>query len=131
MEMYKKISLITVPLDLDYVLDEFIDRFGIPPKEVTRLLKISLIRALATKCDIKKVEHRDGQIIFSPERPSLDVWSELIAKYTSLTFRATSTPTVYARVKNADEGIDLACAVLREYFKLITPKEEENNAEKK
>ena len=130
MEMYKKISLITLPLDFEDVLDEFIDRFGAPPREVTRLLKISLIRALATKCDIKRVEHRDGLLVFVADKPCLDTWSELFGEFRSLTFRATTSPTVVSRVKTADEAIDLASAVLREYYKIITPKEEEDNAKK-
>ena len=56
MEMYKKISLISEPVDMQDILDEFIDRFGEVPREVLRLLHISLMRALASKCEIKKVE---------------------------------------------------------------------------
>ena len=126
MEMYKKISLIGVPLDMSDVLDEFIDRFGIPPKEVRRLLKISLIRALASRCDMKKVEHRDGALIFFSDKLSLGVWSMVFEKFAMLSIRGTTSPTVQARVKSADEAIDLAMSVLEKYFEIITPGEEDN-----
>ncbi len=128
MEMYKKISLISVPLDLTDVLDEFIDRFGIPPKEVRRLIKVSLIRALATKCDIKKVEYRDGVLIFISEKPSLAEWSMVTSEFTMLRVRASAVPSVQARVKSEDEAIDLASGVLQKYYEIITPKEGEDDA---
>ena len=126
MEMYKKISLISVPLDMSDVLDEFIDRFGIPPKEVRRLLKISLIRALASSCNIKKVEYRDGALVFSSDKMSLGTWSEVFGHFRALAIRGTTAPTVQARVKSADEAIDLASEVLGKYYEIITLSEEDN-----
>ena len=126
MEMYKKISLISVPLDMSDVLDEFIDRFGIPPKEVRRLLKISLIRALASSCNIKKVEYRDGTLVFSSDKMSLGTWSEVFGHFRALAIRGTTAPTVQARVKSADEAIDLASEVLGKYYEIITLSEEDN-----
>jgi transcription-repair coupling factor (superfamily II helicase) len=119
-----------VPLDLTDVLDEFIDRFGIPPKEVRRLIKISLIRALATKCDIKKVEYRDGTLTFVSENPSLAEWSLVTSEFTMLRVRASAVPSIQARVKCEDEAIDLASGVLQKYYDIITPKEGEDDAKK-
>ena len=90
MEMYKKISLITDKEDMQDVLDEFIDRFGEPPKETVALLKISLIRAIGVRHSITKIEGRDGAVLFYMEKPSLDVWSELFGRFKGITFKPSA-----------------------------------------
>ncbi len=115
MEMYKKISLIREPSDLEDVLDEFIDRFGEPPRELMRLLRISLIRALSSEAQIRKVEYRDGLLSFCFEKPRLDLWSEVFDKFPSLSLRATTSPTVFARVKSVDEALVLSLDALTVY----------------
>ncbi|MBO4236138.1 MAG: transcription-repair coupling factor [Firmicutes bacterium] len=60
--MYKKIADIDSQEDMSDCLDELIDRFGEVPKETNNLLKISLIRTLATKAFVEKVYEQNGKI---------------------------------------------------------------------
>ncbi len=116
MEMYKKISLIAEPCDRQDVLDEFIDRFGDVPREVLRLLNISLCRALASKCEIKRVELRDGMLIFSQDKPNLSVWSELFGRYKGLTFRSVGSLAIIYRIKAGEDATECAMNIISDYY---------------
>ena len=126
MEMYKKISLISIHEDTQDILDEFIDRFGEPPREVERLLEVSLLRSLASKSRIKKIEYTDKTLTFREERCELEIWSELFGKYPGLTFKAAGSPSVIFRVKSVDEALRAALQIVGDYYIVRT---EINNAE--
>ena len=120
MEMYKKISLISTEEDMQDILDEFIDRFGAPPRECEALLRVSLLRALATEAGMKRVEHSAGYVLFHAERPDLSVWSELFGEYKSLSFRASAaSPTVCFRLMKGDEPISVALKILSHYVSVM------------
>jgi transcription-repair coupling factor (superfamily II helicase) len=119
MEMYKKISLISEPVDMQDVLDEFIDRFGEPPIEVMRLISISLMRALGSKSKIKRVELRERMLIFAQDKPELAVWSELFGKYRGLMFKAASSPLVVYRLKSGEDPVSVALEILKDYYKIL------------
>jgi transcription-repair coupling factor (superfamily II helicase) len=120
MEMYKKISLITVDEDMQDILDEFFDRFGEPPREVERLIEVALLRSLASKSRIKKIEFIDGTLTFREERCALEIWSELFGKHQGLTFKAAGSPSVIMRVKTSDDALRAALSVIRDYFAVKT-----------
>ncbi|MBE6644301.1 MAG: transcription-repair coupling factor [Ruminococcaceae bacterium] len=119
MEMYKKISLISEPCDLEDIIDEFIDRFGNPPKEVVRLVGISLLRAVCSKCKIKKVELNNGTLTFLPEKPELAIWSELFEKYAGLTFKSVGSLGVVYRLKSGEDAVEKAIDIIKEYYKIL------------
>ena len=116
MEMYKKISLISEPCDRQDVLDEFIDRFGNVPREVLRLLNISLTRALASKSEIKKIELREGFLIFYQDKPNLSIWSELFGKYKGLSFRSTGSLSIAYRVRAGEDATECALNIIEDYY---------------
>ena len=126
-EMYKKISLIRDILDMQDIEDELTDRYGEPPREVDALLKISLIRALASRAEIKKVDDGAGVLSFRLEAPRLDIWSEVFALVPELSFKmgATEPTVVYrARGKKTVDMMNMAVKILSEYCKIL---EEEKN----
>ena len=127
--MYKKISLICDTGDAEDILDEFIDRFGEPPRETENLIKISLVRALASACRISKVEFTN-QIIFHLERMELGVWSELFGKFPSLAFRAALTPSVAYKLSKGEKPLDVAISILSEYKTLFLEDKGKEDEEK-
>jgi transcription-repair coupling factor (superfamily II helicase) len=64
LQMYKKIAAIRDDEDEEEVLDELIDRFGEPPKEVENLVKISHIRAMAEKAGVIRVHEEPRKVVF-------------------------------------------------------------------
>lgn len=126
MEMYKKISLIGEPLDLEDVIDEFVDRFGNPPREVVRLVGISLLRALASKCRIKKIELNNGTLIFAPDKPELAIWSELFDKYKGISFRSVGSPTVVYKLRTGEDAVGRALDIIKDYYEIFSKEEKDN-----
>jgi transcription-repair coupling factor (superfamily II helicase) len=125
MEMYKKISLIAEPCDMQDVLDELIDRFGEPPGEVMRLLSVSLMRSLASKCEIRKVELKDATLTFAVEKPNLAIWSELFGTHRGLTFKSVGSPSVVYRLKSGADACAKALAILEDYYNITMETKEE------
>ncbi len=60
--MYKRIAEIESSEDAMDVIDEFIDRFGEPPKAVEGLVQISLLRAKASKLGIYEIRQNQSVI---------------------------------------------------------------------
>ena len=134
MEMYKKISLILTEEDERDVLDELCDRYGEPPLATQRLLWVALIRSLASRHRISRVEWREGYLRFLTDKPRLDVWSELFCEDSALRFAPSAvSPAVVRRLAKGDDPVDIAAEVMREYAraaKLVDSETEENKENK-
>ena len=126
MEMYKKISLITDSDDASDVIDELTDRFGDVPKVVDRLVNVSLARALAERARISRVEAKDGRLVFTPERPRLDLWSEVFPKFRGMSFLGVGSPSVVYRLGKNDDAASVAKDILVAYVNAMTEAEKEN-----
>ncbi len=127
MEMYKKISLISEPADMQDVMDEFTDRFGNMPVETERLVMISLIRALASRARIAKVSMSDGILSFVTEKPDLSIWSELFTRHAGLTMRAQGIPSAVYKLRSGEDGIKKALSVLSDYYEILSDDEGNGN----
>ena len=95
MEMYKKISLITSPLDAEDIYDELCDRYGTPPRSVERLLEVATMKAICEEIGFPKVEARDDTLVFHTGRPDLAAWSELFDKYRGIRFAPSGDRVIY------------------------------------
>ena len=127
MEMYKKISLIETGDDMSDVTDELCDRFGDPPEATLRLLRIAFIRARGAAYGIRRIEFREGQLRFIPERADLSLWSELFIRFPGLTLRGVGTPTVFYRTKRGEDAVDTAFRILTAYTELSKQEESEKS----
>lgn len=68
-DLYRRIALIRSRDDYDDMVDELLDRYGDPPKQVMALLDIALLRARAGDCGIHDITQREGRLMvaFSPK----------------------------------------------------------------
>ena len=64
LDIYKRIAAIENDSESDEMLDELTDRFGDPPKSVTNLLSIALIKVLAHQAYMKEVVERGNTVRF-------------------------------------------------------------------
>ena len=64
-EIYQDIALCKTEEDIQDIIDELIDRFGIIPSEVENLLEISRIKQLAKKNGIIKIAGKRDAIVFT------------------------------------------------------------------
>jgi transcription-repair coupling factor (superfamily II helicase) len=62
MAVYKKISSITIPQELDRVQQEVEDRFGPPPDEVQSIFSIAEIRIICRRLFISSLKERKGVV---------------------------------------------------------------------
>lgn len=112
-EMYKKISHITSPADLDDVADELFDRFGEFPPLVDNLLYISLLRALGVSLDVERIDQTDGKIVFSPYTFNAEKWVIVAsASKGRLMIRPGSKPAVIFKQKQKENALHTLCEIL-------------------
>jgi transcription-repair coupling factor (superfamily II helicase) len=140
MEMYKKISLILTEEDMADILAEFSDRFGEPPLETVRLVRLSLLRALAARARIPRIEcgnpgtarSTDRLEISRPEvrfagATDLSVWALVFGEFGGLRFGGSSSAAVTLRLRRGEDAARAALDVMLAY----TRKKEELDAAKK
>ena len=135
--MYKKISLILGEDDMRDVLGELRDRFGEPPPETVRLLRLGLLRALAARARISRVESSvaDGggrdrlavgknEVRFVGGESDISVWALVFGEHGNLRFGglhkaagAGSVPGVTMRIARGEDAAERALAVMLCYEK--------------
>ena len=105
LKAYRRIAEIDGAESLMDVTEEFIDRYGEPPESVTNLMRISEVKAYASRAYLESVTVRDGEakLRFS-EHARLD-GGKLIAAISSTEgarLLAGDPPAIEIRRKNAD-----------------------------
>ena len=63
--LYRTIAEAALPEDLDRLADEFRDRFGPPPPELTRLLRLAALRSAAAHKGITAIEVQEDRIMLT------------------------------------------------------------------
>jgi transcription-repair coupling factor (superfamily II helicase) len=106
------------------VTDEFIDRFGEMPRVVERLVSVALIKAIAERAGIRRVEEQGGTLSFISDTHDLAVWSEVFERHRGLAFRGGVSPSVAYRLKSGEDAIRMALAIMQSY-------DEEKNKDEK
>lgn len=71
-DLYRRIALIRNETTRSDVLDELIDRFGDPPKEVVALLDIALLRARAAEIGITEIKQQEGRLLLTFDNPDYE-----------------------------------------------------------
>ena len=117
MEAYKKISLIRSQADLYDIMDELLDRYGDPPKSVSNLLKISLLRALGSQAGITKIELKGSTTVFYPEQFDLKLWIALGKKNYSVQIVPGKIPSIALKTEKTS-ALDHTSEALKLYLKL-------------
>lgn len=67
-DIYKKIAGIQNEEDAIDLTDELIDRFGDPPKAVTGLVDVALVRNMASQMGIAEISQRANSVLLYPEK---------------------------------------------------------------
>ena len=80
-EVYRKIALISSDDDAMDVTDELIDRFGEPPREVSLLIGVSLLRNSAKSAGIISISQKSDFAVIEFKAPSLELLSLVCSKF--------------------------------------------------
>ena len=81
LDMYRKIASVHTAEDEMDLLDELVDRYGEPPKEVLGLITVSRLRNTAAQLGITEIVQRGGSMLFYLEHPTPEMLAALSEKY--------------------------------------------------
>ena len=80
-EAYRRIASIVTEEDARDVTDEFIDRYGDPPKSVMGLINIALVRNSAAALGIREITQAGSRAVFAMRSIEPEYPQKLIGKY--------------------------------------------------
>ena len=118
MDLYRRIAHIRTEEDADDMVDELIDRFGDPPREVNALIHVALLRGEAADTGITEITEKDGKLIFTlgdfePERVSaLYSRPEYLKR---IKIEAGAKPKMSLKLKPSDRVLETAVQLVRDY----------------
>ncbi len=80
-DAYRRIAQIVTVEDSQDVIDELIDRFGEPPKSVTGLVNVALLRNMASNNGIKEISQKGNLIYFYIREANVPAIMSVAQKY--------------------------------------------------
>jgi len=101
-EVYRHIAMITSDDDAMDVTDELIDRWGEPPREVSLLIQVALLRNLAQRAGITQITQKSDFAVIEFREPSLALLSLTCSQFRRTVFLSNSQ-TPYLSVKIPDK----------------------------
>ena len=81
LDAYRKIAALRTEEESMDLIDEFIDRYGDPPKAIQGLITVALVRNMAGESGMTEITQRKGQMVFTVKSASLEQIQALIAEY--------------------------------------------------
>lgn len=117
-DIYKKIAAIENDEDVSDIVDELIERFGDPPREVLALMDVSLIRAQCTACGVTELTEKNKMLIIKFAKFDMKKIANVIsAMKGNMFFSAGTDPYLSCRVGGnvLDTAIEV-CQKLTEVF---------------
>ncbi|MDE7292976.1 MAG: transcription-repair coupling factor [Oscillospiraceae bacterium] len=81
LDAYRKIAAVTSKEEASDLLDEFIDRYGDPPRSIEGLITVALTRNLAARAGIKEITQRNGSLLMFVKTASLEQVQGLVSHF--------------------------------------------------
>lgn len=107
-DCYRKIASIETEEDSLDVIDELIDRYGDPPKAVSGLVKVALLRNSASAMGITEISQRQDNVLFYVNSPTVEQLQALMAKYKErVRFFDTGKPYFSVKLEKGQKSLDL------------------------
>ena len=134
MDLYRRIAAIRTTADSGEILDELLDRFGDPPKAVSALLDVALLRSDAAEVGICDISQKERQLIFRftdrVDPPSLLAVCAMASYKGRLLLHSGTQPYLTLYLKEKETSLQAASALVerlrikREEIKGQAPKTE-------
>lgn len=119
-EVYRHIALIQTDEDAMDVTDELIDRYGDPPREVSLLISVALLRALCKKAGISTITQKTDFAVVEFLHPELSRLSAACAAFPGKVFLSNGkAPYLSVKIKNEKDVL----ADLTDLASLLSEKE--------
>ena len=111
MDLYRRIASIRQEVDADDVIDEMIDRYGDPPKAVTALINVALLRARAAALGFSDITQKGQTLIFTLRTIDFAAVSGICADDTlkkRVLFSAGDTPRLTLKLAQGEDPLKIA-----------------------
>ena len=118
MDLYRRMARVRTQEEGDDIIDELIDRYGEPPKSVTNLIAIALLRARAAALGMTELAQKENSVRFSLPKPDFARVAATcgLEKYKGrLLFSAGEKPYLSLRLKKGDGVLKLTNLVLTDF----------------
>jgi len=118
MDLYRRIAAIRSESDADDLVDELIDRYGEPPRQVNNLISVALMRAEAAEAGITDIDQRNGALLLTVPQFDLQQISHLCGgdKYKGrLLFSAGDKPYLSLKLKKGEDALRAARTLVADY----------------
>ena len=116
MDLYRRIAAIRTAADSGEILDELLDRFGDPPKAVSALLDVALLRSDAAKVGICDISQKERQLIFRftdrVDPPSLLAVCAMASYKGRLLLHSGTQPYLTLYLKEKETSLQAASALV-------------------
>ena len=108
-EIYQNIALCRTEEDIQNVIDEIIDRYGVMPKELENLIEVARIKELCRKAGIIKISQKKNTLsntqnlvfYYDKNKYNPEIVDKLIKKYGyDIKFSAGIEPYITLKIKN-------------------------------
>jgi len=122
MDIYRRIALIRSEEDSNDILEELIDRYGDPPKQVLTLTSVAMLRSEASLLGIREISQKEGWLNLRLADFNLESISKLfnLPGYTGLIkVLAGTDPAIALKLKGGDV-VDEAVKFVRSYGNVIS-----------
>ncbi|MDD6024472.1 MAG: transcription-repair coupling factor [Oscillospiraceae bacterium] len=118
MDLYRRIASIRQEVDADDVLDELIDRYGEPPKAVTALISVALLRSRAAAQGFSDISQKGGNLLFTLRNINLAAVSGICADpelKKRVLFSAGDTPKLSLKLMKGENPLKIAETFVKLY----------------
>ncbi len=105
LDAYRKIAAVSSKEEAVDLLDEFIDRYGDPPKAIQGLITVALTRNLASASGIKEITQRSDSLLLFVKTASLDQIQALVTEFKGRVTAdgAAQKPFIAIRITKKDD----------------------------
>lgn len=109
LDAYRKIAAVSTKAESLDLLDEFIDRYGDPPKAIQGLITVALTRNLAGKAGIKEITQRKDVLMIYVSSATMEQIQALVAEFKGRVSVNGSSEKPYIAIKltPADKPVDV------------------------
>ena len=119
MDLYRRIARIRTEADADDMVDELVDRYGDPPRQVNNLISVALLRGKAADCGISAIEQKNGALEFTLDTFELEQVSALCADFAGrMTMRFGEKAGLSLKLRRNEDALRAATKVVEDYAKL-------------
>jgi len=113
LDAYRKIAAVQTKEDSMDLIDEFIDRYGEPPKAIQGLISVALLRNMAGSLGITEISQRNDIMYFYIKEASMEQIQALVSRLKGrVTVNGSDKPYISVKIAKDDKPVELMQTVV-------------------